>query len=114
MSAFGLLFVVILVVLLAMLGDYYSRLKKMGWAPEAPEYMRGRSLLDPVGAALGEVGRADLPYRAVAAVFDVIGKFSEMLFSPIGAVLNAIGKASEMIIKPITMVLGLVSGAKSS
>ncbi len=110
MTSFGILFVLILVVLVAFLLDHYSRLKKMGWAPELMR--EGRSALDPVGSALGELGRADMPYNAVAAVFGAIGKASEMLYAPIGAGLSGLGKALEMVFAPIGAVLGMVAGAK--
>ena len=105
-------YVLVLVALLALLNDHYSRLQKLGWAPPVEDYKRGRSALDPIGSALGEVGRADGAYRLVAATLGAIGKATEMVYAPIGAALNAVGKGTELIFKPIGMVLGLVGGAK--
>lgn len=107
----AVLFILFLIVLAAMLGDHFSRLQKMGWAPQADKYKQGRSLADPIGSALGEIGRADAPYRLVAAIFGPIGTVTGMAYAPIGAGLNAIGKASELLYKPIGMLLSLVAGA---
>ncbi len=107
-----IVYVLVLVGLLALLADHYSRLQKLGWAPPVEDYKRGRSLVDPIGSALGEVGRADGAYRAIAAALGAVGKGSELLYAPIGAALGGIGKGLELIFKPIGMVLGLVGGAK--
>ena len=109
MNTFGVLFVLILIALAALMADHYSRLKKYGWMPD---HFKNRSALDPVGSALGELGRADLPHKAFAAVFGAIGKASEMLYAPIGAALSGIGKALEMLFAPIGAVLGMIAGAK--
>jgi hypothetical protein len=111
MSAMTVLFFLIMIVLAAILGDHYSRLQKMGWAPEVEEYKQGRSLMDPIGGALGEVGRADLPYKVVAAGIGAVGTATGLVYAPIGMGLNAIGKATELVYKPIGMVLSLVAGA---
>ncbi|HYW51365.1 MAG TPA: hypothetical protein VE861_12210 [Gemmatimonadaceae bacterium] len=110
----GVLFVLILVALGALVLDHYSRLTKMGWVPNVKEMVGGRSALDPVGAALGELGRAELPFRMVAAPLDAVGKGSELAFKPIAAGLSVVAKGSELLFKPIGMVLGLAAGAKSS
>ena len=114
MSAMTILFFLIMIVLAAILGDHYSRLQKMGWAPEVEEYEKGRSLMDPIGGALGELGRADGPYNVVAAGLGAIGKVTGLVYAPIGMGLNAIGKATELVYKPIGMVLSLVGGAGRS
>ena len=111
MSAMTILFFLIMIVLAAMIGDYYSRLQKMGWAPEVEEYKKGRSLVDPIGGVLGELGRAEAPYKLVASALGAIGTVTGMAYAPIGMGLNAIGKATELVYKPIGMVLSLVSGA---
>ena len=111
MSAMTILFFLIMIVLAAMLGDYYSRLKKMGWAPEVEDYKQNRSLLDPIGGVLGELGRADGPYKLVASALGAIGTVTGMAYAPIGAGLSALGKATELVYKPIGMVLSLVGGA---
>ena len=111
MSAMAVLFILFLIVLAAFLGDHFSRLQRMGWAPETDEYKQGRSLADPIGSALGEIGRADAPYKIAAAVLGPIGTVTGMVYAPIGAGLNAIGKASELLYKPIGMVLSLIGGA---
>jgi hypothetical protein len=110
MSSMTVLFFLILIVLLAILGDHYARLQKMGWAPEVEDYKAGRSLLDPAGSLFGELGRADMPYRIAASVFDLIGKFSEFVWAPIGTVFGLIGTFSEMAYKPIGFALGAVTG----
>ena len=112
MSAMTILFFLIMIVLAAILGDHYSRLQKMGWAPEVEEYKKGRSLMDPVGGALGEIGRADGPYKVVAACLSAIGTVTGLVYAPIGTGLNAIGKATELVYKPIGMVLSVVGGAR--
>jgi hypothetical protein len=109
MTSFGILFVFVLIALAALMGDYYSRLKKQGWMPDV---FRNRSALDPVGSALGELGRAEMPYSALAAVFGMIGKASEMLYAPVGAALSGLGKALELVFAPIGAVLGMIAGAK--
>ncbi|MES3033416.1 MAG: hypothetical protein V4813_05400 [Gemmatimonadota bacterium] len=109
MTTFGVLFVLILIVMAALIADHYSRLKKVGWMPEGrPD----RSAMDPIGSALGELGRADGVYRLAAAIFGPIGKFSELLYAPIAAGFGAFGKALEMVFAPIGAVLGMVAGAK--
>ena len=113
MSAMAVLFVLIMIVLAAFLYDHYSRLVKMGWAPSTEEVLGGRSMVDPVGAALGELGRVEAPFGLVASAFGMIGKASEMLYAPIGAGLNAVGKLFELAFAPIGMVLSLVAGARS-
>ena len=113
MTAFGLFFVLVLIALVAIINDHYSRLTKMNWMPQPDMWRRAGSPLDPVGDALGELGRAEMPYNGVAAVLGVIGKVSEMAFAPIGAVLNAIGKGLELVFKPIGAALSLVGGAKN-
>jgi hypothetical protein len=110
MTSFGILFAFIMIALAAIMLDHYSRLKKYGWAPQ--DAHPGRSALDPVGSALGELGRADMPHKAFAAVFGGIGKASEMLYAPIGAGLSGVGKALEMVFAPIGAVLGMIGGAK--
>ncbi len=110
MSAFSVFFILILIVLAAFIGDHYSRLQKMGWAPAPEDYKKGRSLMDPVGSALGELGRAEAPYRVVAMLFDVIGKGFELVFKPIGAAFDAIGKALELVFKPIGAALSAMTG----
>ena len=112
MDSFTVLFVLILIVLAALIGDHYSRLQKMGWAPSPEDYKKGRSLMDPIGSARGEVGRADAPYKLAAMIFGPIGKVAELALAPIGMVFNAIGKAMELGLKPIGMVLSLVAGAR--
>jgi hypothetical protein len=110
MSAMTVFFFLILIVLGAILGDHYSRLQKMGWAPQPEEYKRGRSLADPIGSALGELGRADMPFKLVASLFDVIGTVTGMVYAPIGAALSGIGKGLELVFKPIGAVLGAMTG----
>ncbi len=90
MSNFGILFVLILIVLAALMADHYTRLKKVGWMPDGRPQ---RSAMDPIGSALGELGRADGPYRLIAGALDVIGKGLELVFAPIGAVLSMISGA---------------------
>jgi hypothetical protein len=90
MSAMAILFVLFLIVLAALMADHYSRLEKMGWAPPIEDYKQNRSLLDPVGGALGELGRADGPFRAIAAVLGPVAKATELIYAPIGAALSAI------------------------
>ena len=107
----AVLFVLFLIVLAAWLVDHYGRLQKMGWAPQAEEYKQGRSLADPIGSALGEIGRAEAPYKVAAMVFGPIGTVSGLVYAPIGAGLNALAKGTELIYKPIGMVLSLVGGA---
>ena len=104
------LFFLILIVLAAILGDHYSRLKKMGWAPEVEPYRQGRSILDPIGGALGELGRADGPFKLIAGLFDMIAKVTEMVYAPIAALLGGIGKGMELILKPIGAVLSAMTG----
>ena len=41
MSAMTILFYLIMIVLAAIIGDHYIRLKKMGWAPQTENYKRG-------------------------------------------------------------------------
>ncbi|MDZ7632354.1 MAG: hypothetical protein U5K74_13655 [Gemmatimonadaceae bacterium] len=110
MSAMTVLFYLILIVLAALIGDHYSRLQKMGWAPQVEEYKRGRSLMDPIGSAFGELGRADAPFRLIAAAFDAIATVTGMVYAPIGAGLSAIGKVLELVFKPIGAVLGAITG----
>lgn len=112
MGSFTVFFVLILIVLAALIGDHYSRLQKMGWAPQPDEHKRGRSLMDPVGSAFGEIGRADAPYKLAAMIFGPIGKVAELALAPIGMAFNAVGKAMELVLKPIGMVLSLVAGAR--
>ena len=112
MGSFSVFFVLILIVLAALMGDHYSRLQKMGWAPAPPEHRRGRSVMDPVGSAFGELGRADAPYKLAAMIFGPIGKVTELVYAPIGVAFNAAGKALELVLKPIGMVLSLVAGAR--
>lgn len=109
MTTFGVLFVLILIVLAALMVDHYSRLKKVGWMPEG---RADRSALDPVGSALGELGRADGVYRLAAAILGPVGKISEMIYSPIAAGFGAFGKALELVFAPIGAVLGMVAGAR--
>jgi len=109
MTSFGILFVLILIALAAVMADHYSQLRKQGWMPD---HFKNRSALDPVGSALGELGRADLPYKAFTAVFGAIGKASELLYAPIGAALSAVGKGLELVFAPIGAVLGMIGGAK--
>ena len=45
----------------------------MNWGPPLVMPRRGGLVLDLVGAALGELGNADIPYKAVAAVLGGIG-----------------------------------------
>ncbi|MBC7844769.1 MAG: hypothetical protein H7099_20870 [Gemmatimonadaceae bacterium] len=112
MGPFSVFFVLILIVLAALIGDHYSRLQKMGWAPSPDDYKKGRSLMDPVGSAFGEIGRADAPYKLAAMIFGPIGKVTELVYAPIGMAFNAVGKALELVLKPIGMVLSLVAGAR--
>jgi hypothetical protein len=112
MAAFTVFCILILIVLAAILGDHYSRLKKIGWAPQTDEYKQGRSLVDPIGSALGEIGRADAPYKLAAMIFGPIGKVTELAYAPVGMGLNAIGKVTEVVYKPIGMVLGMIGGAR--
>jgi hypothetical protein len=109
MTAIGILFAFVMIALVALMLDHHSRLKKFGWAPQ--DAHEGRSALDPVGSALGELGRADMPHKALAAVFGGSGKGSEMLDTPIGAGLSGVGKALEMVFAPIGAVLGMIGGA---
>ena len=109
MTTFGILFVLILIVLAALMADHYSRLRKVGWMPEGRP---SRSIIDPVGSALGELGRADGVYRLTASLFGAIGGFSELLYAPIGAAFGVIGKGLELVFAPIGAVLGMISGAK--
>ncbi|MCC7051796.1 MAG: hypothetical protein IT355_00925 [Gemmatimonadaceae bacterium] len=88
MSAIAILICLFLIVLAALLADHYGRLTKMGWAPEVEEWKRGRSQLDPLGSALGELGRADGPYKLIAALLIGIEKGLAMVFNPIGAALG--------------------------
>ena len=111
MSAMTILFYLIMIVLAAIIGDHYSRLKQMGWAPQTEDYKKGRSLIDPIGSALGEIGRADAPYKLAAAAFGPIGTVTGLIYAPIGAGLNAVGKATELVYKPIGTVLSLIGGA---
>jgi hypothetical protein len=113
MTAFGLFFVLVLIALGAIINDHYSRLTKMNWMPQPEMWRRAGSPLDPIGDALGELGRADMPYNAIAAVLGGIGKVSEMVFAPIGAVLSGVGKGLELVFKPIGAALSLVGGAKN-
>lgn len=113
MTAFGLFFVLVLIALVAIINDHYTRLTRMNWMPQPEMWRRAASPLDPVGAALGELGRADMPYNAVAAVLGGVAKVSEMAFAPIGAALSGIGKGLELLFKPIGAALSLVGGAKS-
>ena len=110
MSSFTVLFLMIMIVLAAIIGDHYARLQKFGWAPPVDDHKQGRSLLDPAGSLLGELGRADMPYKLVAGLFDLIGKFSEFVYAPIGAALGAVGKAFELVFKPIGAALGAMTG----
>lgn len=88
MSATSVFVCLFLIALAALMADHYSRLTKMGWAPEIEEWKRGRSLLDPAGSMLGELGRADGPYKVIAAGLSAIEKVLAMVFNPIGAVLG--------------------------
>ena len=99
-----------MVVLAAIIGDHHSRLQKMGLAEKVDDDERGRSLLDPVGSALGELGRADKPFKLIASLLDVIGKFGEFLYAPIGTAPSAIGKAFQLVFKPIGAALGAITG----
>jgi hypothetical protein len=90
LSATAVFFVLFLVILGAWLADHYSRLQNMGWAPPVEDYKKGRSLLDPVGSALGEIGRADGVFNLIAAVLGPVAKATEMIYAAIGAVLSAI------------------------
>ena len=110
MSSMTVLFFMIMIALLAILGDHYARLQKMNWAPGGEDYKAGRSLLDPVGSLLGELGRADMPYSIAASVLGLIGKFSEFIWAPIGTVFGLIGTFSEMVYKPIGFALGAITG----
>ena len=89
MSATAVFFVLFLVILAAWIADHYSRLQNMGWAPPIEDYKKGRSLMDPVGSALGEIGRADGVFKLIAAVLGPVAKGTEMIYAPIGAVLSA-------------------------
>jgi hypothetical protein len=89
MSAFTVLFVMTMIALAAILGDHYSRLSKMGWAPPVEDYRRGRSLIDPIGGLLGELGRADGVYKLIAAPLDLLTR-SDLPYSLIAAPLGAI------------------------
>ena len=109
MTTFGVLFVLILIVLAALMADHYSRLKKVGWMPKG---RADRSLMDPVGSALGELGRADGVYRLAAAILGPIGKMSEVIYGPIAAAFGAFGKALELVFAPIGTVLSVVAGAR--
>ena len=106
--------VLILIVLAAIVPDHYSRLTRMGWVPHVKQIRRGHSPLDPVGAALGEPGRAEAPFRIFASLFDGAGKGSELLFKPIAAALRAVAGSSQLVFTPIAAVLGLVAGARRS
>ncbi len=110
MSAFTVLFLLIMIVLVAIIGDHYARLQKFGWAPQVEDNKKGRSLLDPAGSLLGELGRADMPYKLAAGLFDLIGKFSEFVFAPVGAALGAVGKGFELVLQPIGAALGAITG----
>lgn len=112
MTFLQMLLILALIAMLAYLSDHFGRLQRMGVVATPPEHRRARSVLDPAGSALGELGRADAPHRVIASVLGTVAKFSEMAFAPIGMVLNAISKASEMLFNPIGMVLGVVGGAK--
>jgi len=109
MTSFGVLLILILIALAAVMADQYSQLRKQGWLSG---HFHNRSVLDPVGSALGELGRADMPYKAFTAVFGAIGKASELLYAPIGAALSGVGKGLELVFKPIGAVLGMIGGAK--
>lgn len=109
----AVLFVLIMIVLVAFLVDHYSRLVSMGWAPAPDAMFKGRSIVDPIGAALGELGRVEAPFGWIASVFGIVGKASELLYKPIGAAFDVIGKASELAFKPIGAVLSLIAGARS-
>lgn len=113
MTAVGIFFVLILIALGAIINDHYTRLTKMNWVPQLDMWRRAGSPLDPVGDALGELGRADMPYNAIAAVLGGLGKGLELAFVPIGAVLSGVGKGLELVFKPIGAALSLVGGAKN-
>jgi hypothetical protein len=110
MTSFGVFCVFILIALAAIMADHYSRLKGFGWMPEGPEWMRGRSALDPVGGALGELGRAELPFKMVSAPVDALGKVTELVWAPIGAGLSMVAKGTELVFKGIGAALGAVTG----
>lgn len=110
MSAITVLFVLIMIVLAALMADHYSRLAKMGWAPPVDDYRQGRSLMDPVGGALGEIGRADGLTKIIGAAFDALGTVTGLVYAPIGAGLGAIGKGLELAFKPIGAALGAMTG----
>ena len=110
MSNLTVLFFLIMIVLAAIIGDHYARLQKMGWMPQADDDKQGRSLLDPVGSLFGELGRADAPFKLIASLFDLLGKFSEFVYAPIGIVFSAIGKGLELVLKPLGAGLGAITG----
>jgi hypothetical protein len=110
MSAFSVFCVFVAFVLLALGWDHYSRLQKIGWAPPVEDYKQGRSLADPIGGALGEIGRADGAHNVIGWCLDMIGTATGFAYAPIGAGLNAIGKAFELVFKPIGAALGAATG----
>ncbi len=110
MTAFGVFYVFVLIGLGAIIVDHYSRLTKMGWMPESPEGLRGRSALDPVGGALGELGRADGLHKVIAAGLGPIAKATEMAFAPIGAGLGMVAKGTELVFNGIGAALGAMTG----
>jgi hypothetical protein len=67
----------------------------------------GRSAPDPAGSALGELGRADMPDNALAAVFGGIGRATAMLC----AGLSGLGNGRELVFAPIGAVVGMIAGA---
>ena len=69
-------------------------------------------MLDPVGKAVVEPRRADMTYKAVAAVVGAIGKRLETAFALIGVGVSAIGRAAELVFQPVSAALGLVGGRK--
>ena len=91
MSAIAVFACIFLIALAALGADHYSRLTKMGWAPEVEDWKRGRSMLDPVGSMLGELGRADGPYKLIASGLSGIEMVLNMVFTPIGAGLGILG-----------------------
>jgi hypothetical protein len=88
MSAMAILFCLFLIVLAALMAEHYGRLTKMGWAPEVEDWKRGRSMLDPLGSMLGELGRADGPYKLIAELLAGIERGLALVFNPIGAALG--------------------------
>ena len=64
----------------------------MNWVPPLDMSCRGSSVLDRVGAALGEQGYANMPCKAVTAVLGGIGRRLKTAFAPIGVCRRAVGK----------------------